>query len=79
MPTVPPSVDERLASAKAIAEALVGVPIVITQQLLQNIGDIHVNRDTTVTQRLAQLRTLGEMAVRLSSREVGKRFGGRRQ
>jgi hypothetical protein len=79
MPTVPPSVDERLASAKAIAEALVGVPIVITQQLLQNIGDIHVNRDTTVAQRLAQLRTLGEMAVRLGSREVGKRFGGRRQ
>ena len=79
MPTVPPSVDERLASAKAIAEALVGVPIVITQQLLQNIGDIHVNRDTTVAQRLAQLRTLGEMVVRLGSREVGKRFGGRRQ
>lgn len=79
MPTVPPSVDERLASAKAIAEALVGVPIVITQQLLQNIGDIHLNRDTTVAQRLAQLRTLGEMAVRLGSREVGKRFGGRRQ
>lgn len=79
MPTVPPSVDERLASAKAIAEALVGVPIVITQQLLQNIGDIHLNRDTTVAQRLTQLRTLGEMAVRLGSREVGKRFGGRRQ
>lgn len=77
MPAVPPSVDARLASAKAIAEALVGVPIVLTQQLLQNIGDIHVDRDTTVAQRLTQLRTLGEMAVRFGSREVGKRFGGR--
>jgi hypothetical protein len=79
MPSVPPSVDERLASAKAIAEALVGVPIVLTQQLLQNIGDIHINRDTTVAQRLAQLRTLGEMAVRIGSREAGKRFGGPKQ
>ncbi|MEY4401871.1 MAG: hypothetical protein RL072_1736 [Actinomycetota bacterium] len=77
MPAVPPSVEERLASAKAIAEAMVGVPIVLTQQLLQNIGDLRISRDTTVAQRVTQLRTLGEMAVRLGSREIAKRLGGR--
>lgn len=77
MPAVPPSVEERLASAKAIAEAMVGVPIVLTQQLLQNIGDVRISRDTTVAQRVTQLRTLGEMAVRLGSREISKRLGGR--
>jgi hypothetical protein len=70
--------NERLSSAKAIAEALVGVPIVITQQMLQRVGDIGVGRDTTLAQRVAQLRTLGEMTVRLGTRELGKRFGGRR-
>jgi hypothetical protein len=77
MPAVPPSVEERLASAKAIAEALVGVPIVLTQQLLQNIGDVKVDSTTTVAQRVNQLRMLGEMTVRLGSRELSKRFGGR--
>ena len=77
MPAVPPSVEERLASAKAIAEAMVGVPIVLTQQLLQNIGDVKVGNDTTVAQRVNQLRMLGEMTVRLGSREVSKRLGGR--
>lgn len=71
--------NERLSSAKAIAEALVGVPIVITQQMLQRVGDIGVGRDTTLAQRVAQLRTLGEMTVRLGTRELGKRFGGRRE
>jgi hypothetical protein len=77
MPAVPPSVEERLASAKAIAEAMVGVPIVLTQQLLQNIGDVKVGNDTTVAQRVNQLRMLGEMTVRLGSREISKRVGGR--
>jgi hypothetical protein len=77
MPAVPPSVEERLASAKAIAEALVGVPIVLTQQLLQNLGDVKVDSTTTVAQRVNQLRMLGEMTVRLGSRELSKRFGGR--
>jgi len=77
MPAVPPSVEERLASAKAIAEAMVGVPIVLTQQLLQNIGDLKVGSNTTVAQRVNQLRMLGEMAVRLGSREISKRIGGR--
>lgn len=72
---MPSSLDERLASAKAIAEALVGVPIVLTQQVLQNIGDIHVGGDVTVAQRLTQLRALGEMTVRIGSREVSKRIG----
>jgi hypothetical protein len=73
------SVNERLASARAILEALVGVPIVVTQQIIQNIGDVHLNRETTVAQRVSQLRALGQMAVRMGSREVGKRFGGRQQ
>jgi len=77
MPAVPPSVEERLASAKAIAEAMVGVPIVLTQQLLQNIGDVKVGNDTTVAQRVNQLRMLGELTVRLGSREISKRLGGR--
>ena len=77
MPAVPPSVEERLASAKAIAEAMVGVPIVLTQQLLRNIGDVKVGNDTTVAQRVNQLRMLGEMTVRLGSREISKRLGGR--
>jgi len=71
------SVNERLASAKAILEALVGVPIVVTQQIIQNIGDVHLNRETTVAQRVTQLRALGEMTVRMGSRAVGKRLGGR--
>jgi uncharacterized protein YciW len=69
--------NERLASAKAIAEALVGVPIVLTQQVVQRIGDLGVGRDTTVAQRITQLRALGEMTVRLGSREISKRFGKR--
>ncbi|MFM8015948.1 MAG: hypothetical protein ACKPCO_07730, partial [Actinomycetota bacterium] len=58
-------------------EALVGVPIVVTQQIIQNIGDVHLNRETTVAQRVTQLRALGEMTVRMGSRAVGKRLGGR--
>ena len=74
-----PSRSERLASAKAIAEALVGVPIVLTQQVLQNLGDIGVGENTTLAQRLNQLRMLGEMTVRFGSRELGKRIGGQRK
>ena len=74
-----PSRSERLASAKAIAEALVGVPIVLTQQVLQNLGDIGVGENTTLAQRLNQLRMLGEMTVRFGSREMGKRIGGQRK
>lgn len=74
-----PSRSERLASAKAIAEALVGVPIVLTQQVLQNLGDISVGENTTLAQRLNQLRMLGEMTVRFGSRELGKRIGGQRK
>ena len=70
--------NERLASAKAIAEALVGIPIVVTQQAIQNVGDLKIGGDTTLAQRVAQLRALGEMMVRLGAREAGKRFGGRR-
>ena len=73
------SYNERLASAKAIVEALVGVPIVLTQQIAQHVGDLAVGNDTTLAQRLTQLRTLGEMTVRLGSREMGKRFAGRRE
>ncbi|NQW68477.1 MAG: hypothetical protein HQ454_04160 [Acidimicrobiaceae bacterium] len=74
-----PSRSERLASAKAIAEALVGVPIVLAQQVLQNLGDISVGENTTLAQRLSQLRMLGEMTVRFGSRELGKRIGGQRK
>jgi len=74
-----PSRNERLASAKAIAEALVGVPIVLTQQVLQNLGDISVGENTTLAQRLSQLRMLAEMTVRFGSRELGKRIGGQRK
>ncbi|MEY3357659.1 MAG: hypothetical protein RIR87_718 [Actinomycetota bacterium] len=73
------SINERLASAKAVAEALVGVPIVLSQQLVQNIGDIKLGGEVTVGQRIAQLRSLGEMTVRFGTRELGKRFGGFRQ
>lgn len=73
------SINERLASAKAMAEALVGVPIVLSQQLVQNIGDIKLGGEVTVGQRIAQLRSLGEMTVRFGTRELGKRFGGFRQ
>lgn len=73
------SINERLASAKAVAEALVGVPIVLSQQLVQNIGDIKLGGEVTVGQRIAQLRSLGEVTVRFGTRELGKRFGGFRQ
>lgn len=78
-PMTQESTNERLASAKAIAEALIGVPIVLSQQLMQNIGDIKVSNDVTLEQRVAQLRNLGEMTVRLGTREIGKRFGGVRK
>jgi hypothetical protein len=70
--------DARMASAKAIAEALVGIPIVFTQQVIQNVGDLRVGGDNTVAQRVSQLRALGEMMVRLGAREAAKRLGGRR-
>lgn len=73
------SINERLASAKAIAEALVGVPIVLSQQLIQNIGDIKLGGNITVEQRVAQLRSLGEMTVRFGTRELSKRIGGFRK
>lgn len=79
MTNEPSGINERLASAKAIAEAMVGVPIVVTQQIIQNIGDVRLGKDVTVAQRISQLRTLGEMVVRMGSRELGKRIGGRRQ
>ena len=75
----PSGINERIASAKAIAEAIVGVPIVVTQQIIQNIGDVHLSKDVTVAQRVAQLRSLGEMVVRMGTRELGKRIGGRKQ
>jgi hypothetical protein len=55
------------------------VPIVLSQQLVQNIGDIKLGGEVTVGQRIAQLRSLGEMTVRFGTRELGKRFGGFRQ
>lgn len=76
---MPDSFDERIASAKAIAEALVGVPIVVTQQVLQNLGDVTVGNNVTVAQRLSQLRALGEMTVRFGTREISKRISGNRQ
>jgi len=72
-------INERLASAKAIAEALIGVPIVLSQQLVQNIGDVKLGNGTTVEQRVAQLRSLGEMTVRFGTRELSKRIGGFRK
>ena len=73
---MPESRDERIASAKAIAEALVGVPIVLAQQVMQNLGDISVGGNVTVVQRLSQLRALGEMTVRFGTREISKRISG---
>jgi len=51
---------------------------VVIQQAVQNVGDLRVGGDTTLAQRVAQLRTLGEMTVRLGAREAGQRLGGRR-
>ena len=76
---MPESRDERIASAKAIAEALVGVPIVLAQQVLQNIGDVSVGNNVTVAQRVNQLRALGEMTVRFGTREISKRFSGKQR
>jgi hypothetical protein len=73
---MPESFDERIASAKAIAEALAGVPIVFAQQVMQNLGDISVGSNVTVVQRLSQLRALGEMTVRFGTREISKRISG---
>ncbi len=70
-----PSFNERLDSLRAIAEALVGVPIVLAQQIAQNVGDIKLDSNTTLEQRLGQLRNLGEMTVRFGSRGVRQRFG----
>ena len=67
---MPESRDERIASAKAIAEALVGVPIVLAQQVLQNIGDVSVGNNVTVSQRLNQLRALGEMTLQIGRAHV---------
>lgn len=58
---------------------MVGIPIVLTQQLVQNLGDIRLANDTTVQQRVAQLRALGEMTVRIGSRALEKRLGGLRR
>ena len=74
---MPESRDEHIASAKAIAEALVGVPIVLAQQVLQNIGDVSVGNNVTVAQRVNQLRALGEMTVRFGTREISKRISGK--
>lgn len=72
------SINDRLATARAIAEALVGIPIVLSQQLVQNIGDVRLNDETTVAQRVGQLRSLGEMVVRVGVRQARQRFGGSR-
>jgi len=70
------SASERIATAKAIAEAIVGVPIVLAQQVIQNVGDIKLDGDVTLQQRISQLRSLGEMTVRFWSRGLRSRFGG---
>ena len=70
------SFNERMATARAVAEALIGIPIVVSQQVVQNIGDVRINDDTTVAQRVAQLRSLGEMVVRVGVRQARQRFGG---
>lgn len=72
------SINDRLATARAVAEALVGIPIVLSQQLVQNIGDVRLNDETTVAQRVGQLRSLGEMVVRVGVRQARQRFGGSR-
>jgi hypothetical protein len=72
-------IDERLASARAIVEAMVGMPIVIAQQTIQNIGDATFGSDVTVAQRVVQLRSLGEMVVRMGGREISRRLGKRPQ
>lgn len=69
------SASERIATARAIAEALVGIPIVVTQQVVQNVGDLRLNDETTVAQRVAQLRSLGEMVVKVGVRQARSRFG----
>jgi hypothetical protein len=78
-PGAPSPVQEHLASARAIVEALVGVPIVLSQQLVQNLGDIKLPDDTTVHQKVAQLRMLGEMTVRIGERAVRHRIDGLRR
>lgn len=68
------SLRGRVATTRAVAEALVGIPIVLGQQVVQNIGDVRLGNDTTVAQRLAQLRALGEMVVRLGVRQARSRI-----
>jgi len=68
------AVNERLATARAIVEALVGIPIVVTQQVVQNVGDVRLNDETTVAQRVSQLRNLGEMVVKVGVRQARARF-----
>lgn len=70
--------NERLATARAIIDALVGIPIVVTQQVVQNVGDVRLNGDTTVAQRVSQLRNLGEMVVKVGVRQVRARLDGNR-
>ena len=53
------------------------MPIVLAQQVLQNIGDVSVGNNVTVAQRVNQLRALGEMTVRFGTREISKRFSGK--
>ena len=53
------------------------MPIVLAQQVLQNIGDVSVGNNVTVAQRVNQLRALGEMTVRFGTREISKRISGK--
>lgn len=68
------AVNERLATARAIVDAFVGIPIVVTQQVVQNVGDVRLNDETTVAQRVSQLRSLGEMVVKVGVRQARARF-----
>ncbi len=68
------TVNERVATARAIVEALVGIPIVVAQQVVQNVGDVRLNDETTVAQRVSQLRNLGEMVVKVGVRQARARF-----
>lgn len=68
--------NERLATARAIVDALVGIPIVVTQQVVQNLGDVRLNGETTVAERVSQLRNLGEMVVKVGVRQLRARLDG---
>ena len=58
----------------AIAEAIVGVPIVVSQRLAQRISDSQIFDSRRAQQKLAGARLVGMMTVRFGSREIVKKI-----